>query len=132
MSGTQQNPWEAFEAEHGRCEHISGTISRIVHDMGILVRLDGGIDGLVHLNDLDWILPGEMVIDRYSVGDEVETVIISIDPGRERISLGIKQLTDDPRDDQHIDPPAPAPVRPKNPKPPKPLSESVDVGKHGL
>ena len=65
-------------------------------DFGIFIGLDGGIDGLVHLSDISWNEPGEEAVRRFKKGDELETVILSVDPERERISLGIKQLEDDP------------------------------------
>ncbi|MCZ6525546.1 MAG: S1 RNA-binding domain-containing protein, partial [Gammaproteobacteria bacterium] len=102
----QRTPWEAFDDEHHRNERITSTISRIV-DFGIFVDLDKGINGIVHLNDLDWVIPGEKAIACYTVGDPIEVVILSIEPERERISLGIKQLTSDPRQDRRGEPPAP-------------------------
>ncbi|MEI0548618.1 S1 RNA-binding domain-containing protein, partial [Klebsiella sp. 72742] len=72
-----------------------GTIKSIT-DFGIFIGLDGGIDGLVHLSDISWNETGEEAVRRFKKGDELETVILSVDPERERISLGIKQLEDDP------------------------------------
>ncbi len=89
------NPWEAFAATHSKNERIKGTIKSIT-DFGIFVGLDGGIDGLVHLSDVAWNVAGEEAIHDYKKGQEIETVILSIDPDRERISLGIKQLDHDP------------------------------------
>lgn len=119
----ERNSWEAFDDEHHRNERITSTISRIVSDIGLFVALDRGIDGIVHLNDLDWAIPGEEAITRYKVGDTIEVVILSIRPDLERISLGIKQLTPGPRSNPHGEPPAPAPVKPKSPKP---LSEVAE------
>ena len=121
----QTDPWEAFDTEHHRRQRITSTISRIVRDIGLFVALDRGIDGIVHLSDLDWTIPGVEAVGRYNVGDPVEAVILSIQPERQRISLGIKQLTADPRSDRRGEPPAPAPVRPGSPRPPKPLSEAA-------
>ncbi len=89
------NPWDEFAAHHSKGDRISGTIKSIT-DFGIFIGLEGGIDGLVHLSDLSWNDNGENVVRDYKKGDELETVILSIDPERERISLGIKQLADDP------------------------------------
>ena len=122
---TQKNSWQAFDDEHHRNEPITTKISRIVNDLGIFVALDRGIDGIVHLNDLDWEIPGKEAITRYNVGAPIEVVILSIQPELERISLGIKQLTTDPRPGRRGEPPAPAPVKPISPKPPKPLSEAA-------
>ncbi|MCE1776881.1 S1 RNA-binding domain-containing protein, partial [Enterobacter hormaechei] len=76
-------------------DKITGTIKSIT-DFGIFIGLDGGIDGLVHLSDISWNEAGEEAVRRFKKGDELETVILSVDPERERISLGIKQLEDDP------------------------------------
>jgi len=91
----QPNPWEEFAAKHNKGDHITGKIKSIT-DFGIFIGLEGGIDGLVHLSDISWNEPGEEAIRNYKKGDEVETVILVIDPERERISLGIKQLEKDP------------------------------------
>ena len=123
---SERNAWEAFEEEHHCNEQLKNSISRIVVDLGIFVALDGGIDGIVHLSDLDWTIPGEEAIASYNVGDTIEMMILAIDPERERISLGIKQNTPDPRPDRRGEPPALVPVKPKNPRPPKPLSEGVE------
>ncbi|SDJ84319.1 30S ribosomal protein S1 [Billgrantia gudaonensis] len=89
------NPWETFSAKHNKGDRVSGTIKSIT-DFGIFIGLEGGIDGLVHLSDLSWTETGEEAVRRYKKGDEAEAVILSIDPERERISLGIKQLDTDP------------------------------------
>ena len=89
------NPWEEFSVSHAKNEKITGNIKSIT-DFGIFIGLDGGIDGLVHLSDISWNEPGETAVRRYSKGEEVETIILSVDPERERISLGIKQLDQDP------------------------------------
>lgn len=89
------NPWEAFSAKHNKGEKISGNI-RSITDFGVFIGLDGDIDGLVHLSDISWNMPGEEAVKQYKKGQEVEAVILSIDPERERISLGIKQLESDP------------------------------------
>jgi small subunit ribosomal protein S1 len=91
----QQNPWDAFASQHAKGAKISGSIKSIT-DFGIFIGLEGNIDGLVHLSDISWNETGEEAVRNYKKGDEIETVILSIDPERERISLGIKQLEDDP------------------------------------
>ncbi len=91
----QQNPWDAFATRYAKGAKISGSIKSIT-DFGIFIGLEGNIDGLVHLSDISWNEPGEEAVRNYKKGDEIETVILSIDPERERISLGIKQLEDDP------------------------------------
>ena len=89
------NPWEEFGTKFNKGDKISGKIKSIT-DFGIFIGLDGGIDGLVHLSDISWDLPGEEAVREYNKGDEIETVILSVDPERERISLGVKQRIDDP------------------------------------
>lgn len=89
------NPWEAFAETHNKDDKISGVIKSIT-DFGIFIGLDGGIDGLVHLSDISWAASGEESVRDYKKGQEVEAVILAIDPERERISLGIKQLAQDP------------------------------------
>jgi small subunit ribosomal protein S1 len=91
----QPNPWEEFAVTHKKGDHVSGKIKSIT-DFGIFIGLDGGIDGLVHLSDISWDETGDQVLRRYSKGDELETVVLSVDPERERISLGVKQLDKDP------------------------------------
>jgi small subunit ribosomal protein S1 len=95
MKHCQINPWDDFAASHNKGDRVSGTIKSIT-DFGIFVGLEGGIDGLVHLSDLSWNLPGEEAVRQYKKGDEVEAVVLSVDADRERISLGIKQLGKDP------------------------------------
>ena len=89
------NPWDEFASLHSKGEKIAGNIKSIT-DFGIFIGLDGNIDGLVHLSDISWEETGEEAVRNYKKGDEIETVILSIDPERERISLGVKQLEDDP------------------------------------
>ena len=89
------NPWDEFAASHVDGNTVRGRIKSIT-DFGIFVGLPGGIDGLVYLSDISWNEPGETAVRRYSKGEEIDTVILSIDPERERISLGIKQLDQDP------------------------------------
>jgi len=89
------NPWEEFATKFNKGDKIKGRIKSIT-DFGIFIGLDGGIDGLVHLSDISWDVAGEEAVRNYKKGDEIETVILSVDPERERISLGVKQLADDP------------------------------------
>ncbi|MBT3012053.1 MAG: 30S ribosomal protein S1 [Candidatus Thiodiazotropha sp. (ex Lucina aurantia)] len=89
------NPWDEFAATHKKGDHVTGNIKSIT-DFGIFIGLDGGIDGLIHLSDISWDDEGEDAIRNFKKGDEVETVVLSVDPERERISLGIKQLAQDP------------------------------------
>ncbi len=89
------NPWEEFSSKYAKGDKVSGGIKSIT-DFGIFVGLNGGIDGLVHLSDISWNDTGEEAVRKFKKGEEVETVILSIDPERERISLGIKQLESDP------------------------------------
>ena len=90
-----QNPWEDFAANFNKGDHVTGAIKSIT-DFGVFVGLDGGIDGLVHLSDLSWNETGEEAIRRFRKGDELETVVLSVDAERERISLGVKQIDKDP------------------------------------
>ncbi|MEC8493071.1 MAG: 30S ribosomal protein S1 [Pseudomonadota bacterium] len=92
------NPWESFSVAHAKSDTITGTIKSIT-DFGIFIGLEGGIDGLVHLSDISWNEPGETAVRRYSKGEQIETIILSVDPERERISLGIKQMEKDPFSD---------------------------------
>ena len=92
------NPWESFSIANAKSDTITGTIKSIT-DFGIFIGLEGGIDGLVHLSDISWNEPGETAVRRYSKGEQIETIILSVDPERERISLGIKQMEKDPFSD---------------------------------
>jgi len=92
---TVVNPWEDFSNNFNKGDKVSGKIKSIT-DFGIFIGLEGGIDGLVHLSDISWNESGEEAVRKYKKGDELETTILSIDPERERISLGIKQLDSDP------------------------------------
>ncbi len=91
----QQNPWDAFASSYAKGDKIAGSIKSIT-DFGIFIGLEGNIDGLVHLSDISWNEAGEEAVRNYNKGDEIQTVILSIDPERERISLGVKQLENDP------------------------------------
>lgn len=89
------NPWEEFSSKYNKGDKVTGAIKSIT-DFGIFVGLNGGIDGLVHLSDISWNDTGEEAVRKFKKGEEVETIILSIDPERERISLGIKQMESDP------------------------------------
>ncbi|HQT01939.1 MAG: 30S ribosomal protein S1 [Thiotrichales bacterium 32-46-8] len=91
----QMNPWEAFGTQFNKGDKITGKIKSIT-DFGIFIGLEGGIDGLVHLTDISWNKSGEEAIRDFKKGDELTTIILAIDPERERISLGLKQLEQDP------------------------------------
>lgn len=89
------NPWNEFAASHNKNDKVKGSIKSIT-DFGIFIGLDGGIDGLVHLSDISWTIPGEEAVRDFKKGDEVEAVVLAVDAERERISLGIKQVDSDP------------------------------------
>ncbi|WP_259423801.1 30S ribosomal protein S1 [Coxiella burnetii] len=91
----KRNPWQEFSEKHEKDEKITGKV-RSITDFGMFIGLEGDIDGLVHLSDISWTESGEEAIRNYKKGDEVQAVILGIDPERERISLGIKQLEGDP------------------------------------
>lgn len=95
MKQCQPNPWENFANNYSKGSKIAGTIKSIT-DFGIFVGLEGDIDGLVHLSDLAWDVSGEEALRDHKRGDILNTVVLSVDAGRERISLGVKQLTEDP------------------------------------
>ncbi|MBB1116730.1 30S ribosomal protein S1 [Stenotrophomonas sp. W1S232] len=95
MKQVAANPWETFAAIHKKNDKVSGQIKSIT-DFGIFIGLDGGIDGLVHLSDISWNTTGEDVVRNYKKGDTLEAVVLAVDPERERISLGVKQLEQDP------------------------------------
>jgi small subunit ribosomal protein S1 len=95
MKQCMSNPWDDFQATYKKGDKIKGTIKSIT-DFGVFIGLPGGIDGLVHLSDLSWNLPGEEAVRNFKKGDEVEALVLSIDVERERISMGIKQMEGDP------------------------------------
>jgi small subunit ribosomal protein S1 len=95
MKQCRTNPWEDFCATHNKNDRVTGKIKSIT-DFGIFIGLDGGIDGLVHLSDISWSQQGEDAVRDYRKGQEVDAVVLAVDPERERISLGIKQLDKDP------------------------------------
>ena len=94
MKQCKSNPWDDFSLNHKKGDKVTGQIKSIT-DFGIFIGLDGGIDGLVHLSDLSWSVPGEEAVRSYKKGDELEAVVLVIDIERERISLGIKQMDGD-------------------------------------
>ena len=91
----KQNPWKEFAENYNRGDKVSGQIKSIT-DFGVFIGLAGNIDGLVHLSDLSWDVAGEEAVRNYQKGQQVEAMVLSIDPERERISLGIKQMAQDP------------------------------------
>ncbi len=91
----RSNPWEDYTTTHQKGEKVKGNI-RSITDFGLFIGLEGGIDGLIHLSDISWTEQGEVVVREYKKGDEVEAIILAMDPERERISLGIKQMSGDP------------------------------------
>lgn len=95
----RQNPWEQFSSTHQVGDKVKGAVCSIT-DFGLFIGLSGGIDGLIHLSDISWTEAGEVAVRSYQKGDMVEAVILAIDPERERISLGIKQLSGDPLEGQ--------------------------------
>ncbi len=95
MKQCKANPWDDFSMNHKKGDKVSGAIKSIT-DFGVFIGLPGGIDGLVHLSDLSWNLPGEEAVRNFRKGQDVEAVVLAIDTERERISLGIKQLEGDP------------------------------------
>jgi small subunit ribosomal protein S1 len=101
MKQCTPNPWEEFEQSASKGDRVSGAIKSIT-DFGIFIGLPGGIDGLVHTSDLSWTEQGEDAVRNYKKGDEVEAVVLAIDVERERISLGIKQMSEDPMDGSDI------------------------------
>ena len=95
MKQCKTNPWESFAAIHNKGDKVTGAIKSIT-DFGIFIGLDGGIDGLVHLSDISWQDTGDDAVRNFRKGEDVEAVVLAVDPERERISLGIKQLDQDP------------------------------------
>ncbi|MCP3699802.1 MAG: 30S ribosomal protein S1, partial [Aliivibrio sp.] len=89
------NPWQTFAEAQAKGDHVTGKIKSIT-DFGIFIGLDGGIDGLVHLSDISWNATGEDAVREYKKGDEISAVVLAVDAERERISLGVKQMEEDP------------------------------------
>ncbi len=90
-----QNPWEAFAEKHPVGSSVSGEVKNKT-EFGLFIGLDGDVDGMVHLSDLDWNRPGEQVIEDYKKGDMINAQVLDVDVEKERISLGVKQLASDP------------------------------------
>jgi small subunit ribosomal protein S1 len=97
LKQTQDNPWESFLTVHPKGSTVEGPIRNIT-EFGLFIGLEGGVDGMVHLSDLDWNRPGDEVIKEYKKGDNVKAQVLDVDSTKERISLGIKQLSGDPID----------------------------------
>jgi small subunit ribosomal protein S1 len=95
LKQTLQNPWEAFAEKHPVGSEVEGEVKNKT-EFGLFIGLDGDVDGMVHLSDLDWKRPGEQVIEEYKKGDMVKAQVLDVDVEKERISLGIKQLGSDP------------------------------------
>mgnify|MGYP000403610336 CR=1 FL=1 len=95
MKQCKENPWQAFASTYTKGDKLTGNV-RSITDFGVFIGLEGGIDGLVHLSDLSWDIPGEEMVKEIRKGDELEAVVLSVDAERERIALGIKQLSQDP------------------------------------
>jgi len=95
MKQCRANPWDSFAATHKKGDKVVGKIKSIT-DFGVFIGLDGNIDGLIHLSDLSWDEDGDSVIRNYAKGDELEAVVLAVDSDRERISLGVKQVSGDP------------------------------------
>jgi small subunit ribosomal protein S1 len=95
MKQVTANPWETFAAIHKKGDKVSGPVKSIT-DFGVFIGLDGGIDGLVHTSDISWQGSSEDLVRQFKKGDDIEAVVLAVDPERERISLGIKQLEQDP------------------------------------
>jgi small subunit ribosomal protein S1 len=95
LKQTMRNPWEVFVEGHPTGSVVEGEVKNKT-EFGLFLGLEGDVDGMVHLSDLDWKLPGEQVIDNYKKGDMVKAVVLDVDVEKERISLGIKQLEGDP------------------------------------
>jgi small subunit ribosomal protein S1 len=97
LKQTQDNPWDAFLAQHPRGSEVEGPIRNIT-EFGLFIGLESGVDGMVHLSDIDWNRSGDEAIKDFNKGDTVRAVVLDVDPSKERISLGIKQLGGDPMD----------------------------------
>jgi small subunit ribosomal protein S1 len=94
LKQVQDNPWETFSSKYPNGTHVEGEIKNIT-EFGLFIGLDGDVDGMVHLSDLDWKRPGEEAIKDYKKGDMVKAIVLDVDREKERISLGIKQLSGD-------------------------------------
>jgi len=98
LKQTQDNPWDGFLATHPKGTEVEGPIRNIT-EFGLFIGLEGGVDGMVHLSDLDWNKAGDEVIKDYKKGDTIKAVVLDVDSQKERISLGIKQMQGDPADE---------------------------------
>ena len=94
LKQVQDNPWETFSSKYPNGTHVEGEIKNIT-EFGLFIGLDGDVDGMVHLSDLDWKRPGEEAIKEFKKGDVVKAIVLDVDREKERISLGIKQLSGD-------------------------------------
>jgi small subunit ribosomal protein S1 len=99
MKQCQPNPWDEFANNHSKGDKITGKIKSIT-DFGIFIGLPGDIDGLIHLSDISWTENSDNAVNKYKKEDDVESIIISIDVEKERISLGIKQLSENPNPEE--------------------------------
>jgi small subunit ribosomal protein S1 len=97
LKQTQENPWDGFLTTHPKGSMVEGPVRNIT-EFGLFIGLDGGVDGMVHLSDLDWNKSGDEAIKDYKKGDNVKAVVLDVDSAKERISLGIKQVSGDPLD----------------------------------
>jgi small subunit ribosomal protein S1 len=97
LKQTQNNPWETFKAKYPAGTAVEGEIKNIT-EFGLFIGLDGDVDGMVHLSDIDWKKPGEEAIKDYKKGDRVKAAVLDVDVEKERISLGIKQMANDPKE----------------------------------
>jgi small subunit ribosomal protein S1 len=95
LKQTMRNPWEVFVEKHPPGSLVEGEVKNKT-EFGLFLGLDGDVDGMVHLSDLDWKRPGEQVIEEYKKGDMVKAQVLDVDVEKERISLGVKQLAGDP------------------------------------
>ncbi len=98
LKQTLENPWHAFADQYAVGSRVSGEVKNKT-EFGLFIGLDNDVDGMVHLSDLDWDRPGEEVIEEFNKGDQVDAVVLDVDVEKERISLGIKQLSGDPLSD---------------------------------
>ncbi len=124
MKQCKPNPWDDFAATHTKGDKVNGQIKSIT-DFGVFIGLPGNIDGLVHLSDLSWTQSGEEAIRNFKKGDELEAVILAIDVEKERISLGVKQLTEDPSGETSINDDDSAKPKAKAKKAEKPTAEEA-------
>jgi small subunit ribosomal protein S1 len=122
MKQCQPNPWEEFANNHSKGDKITGKIKSIT-DFGIFIGLPGDIDGLIHLSDISWTENGDNAVNKYKKGDDVESIIVSIDVEKERISLGIKQLSENPNPEEENNKTR---KEDRTPKPKKTSSKNVE------